>query len=86
MSLFVSLDLSAAFDKIDHTILLRRLETSFVVTGNVLKWFASYLSGRLQRVTVNEELSNKSQLSLVSFKGSFLDHFSSQCMPASYLR
>ena len=57
VSFLVLLDLSAAFDTVDHNILLRRLETSFGVTGDALKWFDSYLSGRTQRVIVDGKLS-----------------------------
>ena len=52
------LDLSAAFDTVDHDILLRRLETSFSITDAALAWFSSYLSGRSQRVSVNGESSD----------------------------
>src|SRR6218665_3490420 len=43
-------DVSAAFDMVDHDILLQRLETSFGIRGNPLLWLKSYLSGRTQMV------------------------------------
>ena len=70
VSLIVLLDLSAAFDTVDYAILLRRLETSFGVTGDVLKCFGSYLSGRSQRVAVNGKLSDRSHLSFGVPQGS----------------
>ena len=58
VSILVLLDLSAAFDTVDHAILLRRLETSFGITDAALAWFSSYLSGRSQRVSVDGERSD----------------------------
>ena len=52
MSMLALLDLSAAFDTIDHTILLGRLRISFGIDGTVLKWIGSYLSDRQQKVKV----------------------------------
>ena len=45
-TLLVALDISAAFDTIDHATLLQRLNGTFGVSGDVLKWLASYLEQR----------------------------------------
>ena len=44
------LDLSAAFDTVDHEILLQRLQSSFGINEVALKWFNSFLAGRTQCV------------------------------------
>ena len=54
----VSLDLSAAFDTIDHSILLKRLQMMFGVTGTALKWLQSYLLNRQQSVRSGHAMSS----------------------------
>jgi len=53
----VFLDLSAAFDTVDHATLLSVLQTRFGVDGAALTWFESYLSDRFQTFQVNGAIS-----------------------------
>ena len=55
--LLVLLDLSASFDTIDHEILLNRLYTRCGIRGTALKWFRSYLTDRIQTVTIGSSQS-----------------------------
>ena len=66
------LDLSAAFDTVNHSLLLSRLKNSFGITGTVLQWFHSYLSGRSQFVEINDTKSSVRDLSVGVPQGSFL--------------
>ena len=43
---------SAAFDSVDHDTLFQRLQTSDGLGGNVIAWFASYLTGRTQYIWI----------------------------------
>ena len=54
----VLLDLSSAFDTIDHSTLLSRLQHKFGFDGLVLSWFKSYLTGRSFKVLVDDVLSD----------------------------
>ena len=61
--ILVMLDLSAAFDTLDHDILLHRLKHRFGISGAVYDWFESYLRGRTHSVRLDQ--SNVSDESTV---------------------
>ena len=65
----VLLDLSAAFDTLDHAVLLNRLASNFSLQGNVLQWISSYIQDRSQSVQ-----SNKTSLHFRVSQGSVLGH------------
>ena len=50
-------DLSAAFDTIDHIIMLTRLRDRFGITATCLAWFESYLVKRNQRIQMHGRIS-----------------------------
>ena len=63
VSLLVLLDVSAAFNTVDHRILLERLSSKFGFTGDAFNWFRSYLSQRSQRVVIRGTVSEKFDVS-----------------------
>ena len=71
--LLVLLDLSAACDTIERSILLNILQQDFGVVGTSLNWFDSFLSGRKQRILVGDKTSDD-----------FMNCGSSQHLPSIY--
>ena len=51
------LDLSSAFDTIDHSIHVQRLHTDFGITVAVLQWYSSYLTDRTRYVSLSNHCS-----------------------------
>ena len=66
------LDLSAAFDTIDHSILFHRLHECYGINGLALSWFKSYLLDRTQSVKVGSVLSHPMELKFGVPQGSVL--------------
>ena len=65
------LDLSKAFDTIDHSILIKKMYY-YGIRGNVLKWFESYLSDRQQYVSIGNYYSQYNSLNVGVSQGSVL--------------
>ena len=62
VSVLTSLDLSAAFDTLHHTILLAQLHDMFGISGKALQWFTSYLFDRVQAASISGRVSSQKKL------------------------
>ena len=65
------LDFTKAFDKVDHSILLAKYERNGV-NPILLRWLASFLCGRQQRVKIGDILSSLAQLNGAVPQGAIL--------------
>ncbi len=72
VALLLLLDLSAAFDTIDHNTLLNRMEKRCGITGTALKWFKSYLSERSSHIRIGQHKSTSRPLEYGVPQGSVL--------------
>ena len=71
-AILVLLDLSAAFDTINHKLLLGKLKKNYGVTGIALSWFESYLSDRKASVKVGNSTSTPLTITIGVPQGSIL--------------
>ena len=70
--LLLFLDLSAAFDTVDHDVLLHRLEHRFGILDSALSWVRSYLTNRTQRIVIGNGKSSRFDLNCGVPQGSCL--------------
>ena len=78
----VLLNPSAAFEMVDHSILLHRLESVFGITNMALGWIQSYLTGRSQRVVIGDTKSEPILLTFGYHRVVSLDLYCSLSGPA----
>ena len=64
----VLLDFSAAFNTVDHNILLNCLENHFGIKGMALQWIESYLTNWSQRVVIGDTMTTGAKLESMSLK------------------
>ena len=76
VTVVVILDLSAAFDTVDHDLPLEVLESRFGIVGTARKWYTSYLKPRSFKVSIRSSTSRPRQLDYSvpqgSIQGAFL--------------
>ena len=85
VTVLIALDLSEAFDTVDHRLLLDRLRLEFGVTATVLDWLQSYLEGRSQFVKIGQHQSSTIEVNVGVPQGSVLGPllFAVYCSPVA---
>jgi len=85
--ILMMIDMSAAFDTVDHEILLQHLYDYLGITGNALAWFRSYLQDRKQTVHLLGSTSTKRDLKYGVPQGSILGPhlFSIYTLPVGHI-
>ena len=78
VNLLVAINLSGAFDMVDHSILIDMLNNAFNVGGKSLDWFKSYLYPRSCKINMGESFSSSKDLSFSVPQGSL-------CGPVLYI-
>ena len=63
----ILLDLSVAFDTVSHHLLLNRLKHRFGINGTVFRWFKSYMTDCIQKITLDDSINNKLAFSKQAF-------------------
>ena len=70
LSILVCLDLSAAFDKVDHKVLLQTLHKCFRIDDDALQWYESFLSGREVKGCISDTYSKPRKIYYFAPQGS----------------
>ena len=88
VTLLIGLDLSAAFDTVCHSTLIKRVHTEFGVSGTALSWIQSYLQDRTQFVKLGQHRSPETTLEVGVPQGSVLGPllFAVYCSPVAGVR
>ena len=76
----VCIDLSAAFDTVDHEILEQVLKNEYGINGTVLQWYKTYIRPRGFKVNIHEEYSDEIELPFAVAQGSCKDHICLYCI------
>ena len=75
ITILTALDMSAAFDTLDHATLLHRLQHTFGLSGYVISWVRSYLTNRISFVKIDSSSSPNTTICTGVPQGSVLGHF-----------
>ena len=72
--ILILLDLTVAFDTIDHDVLFSRMESTLGITGPALEWFRSYLHDYTLQVQIDDSFSALQEILRSVPQGSVLGH------------